>query len=98
MRMAVFAALLFVAVPASVRGQGMETDQVPISFTLNANPHTFHSNTAAGGGVLLSEGAIGRLCRRGCAPEITLALVLVIGGVLWAVHGYRCVRRWWCAR
>ena len=52
MRIAVFAALLFVAVPASVRGQGMETDQVPISFTLNANPHTFHSNTAAGGGVL----------------------------------------------
>lgn len=49
---------------------------------------------AAGGGVLLSEGTIGRLCRRGWAPEITVALVLLVGGVLWAVHGYRRVCRW----
>jgi hypothetical protein len=31
----------------------METDQVPISFTLSTNPHTFHSNTAAGSGGVL---------------------------------------------
>jgi hypothetical protein len=31
----------------------METDQVPISFTLGTNPHTFHSNTAAGSGGVL---------------------------------------------
>lgn len=52
MRVAVLAALLLVAVPASVRAQGMETDQVPISFTLSASPHTFHASTSAGGGVL----------------------------------------------
>jgi hypothetical protein len=53
MRVAVLAAFFFVAVPASVRGQSMETDQVPISFTLSTNPHTFHSNTAAGSGGVL---------------------------------------------
>jgi hypothetical protein len=53
MRVAILAALLSVAVPAAVRGQSMETDQVPISFTLSTNPHTFHSNTAAGSGGVL---------------------------------------------
>jgi hypothetical protein len=52
MRVPVFAVLLLIAAPASVRGQSMETDQVPISFALNANPHTLRANTAAGGGVL----------------------------------------------
>jgi hypothetical protein len=53
MRGAILAALLFSAVPASVYGQAMEPDQVPISFALSTNPHTFrHDSTAAGGGVL----------------------------------------------
>jgi hypothetical protein len=53
MRGLILAALLIVAVPAAVRGQTMETDEVPISFTLSTNPHTFHSNTAAGSGGVL---------------------------------------------
>jgi hypothetical protein len=56
MRGAVLAALLFSAVPASVYGQAIEPDQVPISFTLSINPQTFHAgSTAAGGGVLGSR-------------------------------------------
>jgi hypothetical protein len=61
MRVAVIVALFFVAVPASVRGQGMETDQVPISFTLGTNPHTFHANTAAGSGGVLGNHSNGSL-------------------------------------
>ncbi len=38
MRLAVLAALLFSAVPASVYAQAMEPDQVPVSFTLTMNP------------------------------------------------------------
>jgi hypothetical protein len=53
MRLAVLAALLFSAVPASVYGQAMEPDQVPISFALSTNPHTYNAkSTADGGGVL----------------------------------------------
>jgi hypothetical protein len=56
MRVAVLAALLFGAVPASVYAQaskGMADDQVPISFARTLNPHTFHAkSTADGGGVL----------------------------------------------
>jgi hypothetical protein len=56
MRVAVLAALLFGAVPASIYAQaskGMADDQVPISFALTLNPHTFHpKSTADGGGVL----------------------------------------------
>lgn len=56
MRGAVLAALLFSAVPATVYGQAMEPDQVPISFALSTNPHTFRpDSTAAGGGVLGSR-------------------------------------------
>jgi hypothetical protein len=52
MRLTALAALLFVAVPASVYGQA-PSDQVPISFVANMNPHTIHTNlAAAGGGVL----------------------------------------------
>src|SRR5882762_5169909 len=53
MRVAVLTAFLFSVVPASVYGQAMEADQVPISFTLSTNPQTFRPHsTAAGGGVL----------------------------------------------
>jgi hypothetical protein len=56
MRVAVLAALLFIALPACVHGQAtlsMEIDQVPVSFALHTNPHTLHSTAAAdGGGVL----------------------------------------------
>jgi hypothetical protein len=56
MRVAVLAALLFGAVPASVYAQaskGMADDQVPISFARTLTPHTFHAkSTADGGGVL----------------------------------------------
>jgi hypothetical protein len=51
--MAVFAALLSLALPACVCAQSMQDDQVPISFTLNSNPHTLHANSSGdGGGVL----------------------------------------------
>jgi hypothetical protein len=52
MRVAVLAALLFGTVPASVYGQAMEPDQVPISFALTTNPHTYHGKSTADGGVL----------------------------------------------
>jgi len=52
MRLAVLAALLFSAVPASVYGQAMEPDQVPVSFALSTNPHTFNAKSIADGGVL----------------------------------------------
>jgi hypothetical protein len=52
MRLAVLAALLFGAVPASVYGQAMEPDQVPISFALTTNPHTYNAKSTAAGGVL----------------------------------------------
>jgi hypothetical protein len=52
MRLAVLAALLFGAVPASVYGQAMEPDQVPVSFTLTTNPHTYNAKSIAAGGVL----------------------------------------------
>src|SRR6266478_8926323 len=52
MRVVVLAALLFSAVPASVYGQAMEPDQVPISFALSTNPHTYNAKSTADGGVL----------------------------------------------
>jgi hypothetical protein len=53
MRVAVIAALLFVALPGFVRAQSMQDDQVPINFTLGVNPHTLASgSTSTGGGVL----------------------------------------------
>jgi hypothetical protein len=53
MRAAVIAALLFLALPGFVRAQSMADDQVPISFTLSANPHSLASGSdSAGGGVL----------------------------------------------
>jgi hypothetical protein len=59
MRLAVLAALLSLAVPALVRAQaapGMADDQLPITFTLNAHPHTVRAgSTADGGGVLGSR-------------------------------------------
>jgi hypothetical protein len=52
MRFAALAAILCVALPASVSGQA-PSDQVPISFVANMNPHTLHTKLAAdGGGVL----------------------------------------------
>jgi hypothetical protein len=63
MRAAVIAALLFLALPGFVRAQSMQDDQVPISFTLSANPHSLASGSnATGGGVLgrrSSGGALG---------------------------------------
>jgi hypothetical protein len=53
MRVAVIAALLFLALPGFVRAQSMADDQVPISFALSAKPHTLASGSnATGGGVL----------------------------------------------
>jgi len=52
MRLAVLAALLFSVVPASVYGQAMEPDQVPVSFTLTTKPHTYNAKSIADGGVL----------------------------------------------
>jgi hypothetical protein len=56
MRVAIVVALLCAVVPGTVRAQstqGMEDDQLPISFTLSTTPHTLHSSSAAdGGGVL----------------------------------------------
>jgi hypothetical protein len=52
MRNCVFVALLCVALPVCASAQsGMQDDQVPRNFTLNANPHTLHagSNAAEGG-------------------------------------------------
>src|ERR1700732_1399371 len=52
MRIAALAAILSVALPASVYGQA-PSDQVPISFVANMNPQTLHTNlAAAGSGVL----------------------------------------------
>ena len=54
MRNFVFVALLCVAMPVCVFAQaGMQSDQIPRNFTLNANPHTLHAGSnAAGGGKL----------------------------------------------
>src|SRR6266576_3784596 len=52
MRLAVLAALLFSVVSASVYGQAMEPDQVPVSFTLTTKPHTYNAKSIADGGVL----------------------------------------------
>ena len=54
MRILVVAAFLLAVMPGSVRGQGMEEDQLPASFTLTANPHTLEAanSNGAGGGVL----------------------------------------------
>src|SRR6266436_3423270 len=54
MRLAVLAALLFSAgpVPAPVYAQTMEPDQVPVSFTLTKNAHTYNAKSIADGGVL----------------------------------------------
>jgi hypothetical protein len=56
MRLAVLAAIFLIAVPAYVYGQApgsIDDDRVPISFTLNKNPHTLRARFAAdGGGVL----------------------------------------------
>jgi hypothetical protein len=55
MRVAILTAFLCAAVPASVFAQAPD-DQVPISFTLSANPHNLHlSLPSAGGGVLGSR-------------------------------------------
>src|ERR1700726_4327122 len=51
LRFAALAAILFVSLPASVYGQA-PSDQVPISFVNNMNPHSIHTSQAAGGGVL----------------------------------------------
>ena len=63
MRVVVVAALLSLALPGFVRAQSMQDDQVPISFTLNANPHSLSAGSnATGGGVLgrrSSGGALG---------------------------------------
>jgi hypothetical protein len=63
MRVAVIAALFSLALPGFVRAQSMQDDQVPISFTLNANPHSLSAGSnATGGGVLgrrSSGGALG---------------------------------------
>jgi len=63
MRLAVIAALLFLTLPGFVNAQSMADDQVPISFTLSANPHSLSSvSNATGGGVLgrrSSGGALG---------------------------------------
>jgi len=63
MRASVIAALLFLALPGFVRAQSMADDQVPISFTLSAKPHTLAGGSnATGGGVLgrrSSGGALG---------------------------------------
>ncbi len=61
MRLAVLAALLFSALPASVYAQTMEPDQVPISFTLNKHPHTLRANFAADGGGVLGGRSNGSL-------------------------------------
>src|SRR6267378_1419879 len=61
MRLAVLATLLFSAVPASVYGQAMEPDQVPVSFTLNKNPHTLRAKFAADGGGVLGNRSNGSL-------------------------------------
>jgi hypothetical protein len=49
----------------------------------------------SGGGGLLGEAASGEICALGksCASELSLGLVLFVGGVLSAVHGYRRLRR-----
>src|SRR5882762_3542126 len=52
MRLAVLAAIFLIGVPASVYGQAMEPDQVPVSFTLTTNPHTYNAKSIADGGVL----------------------------------------------
>jgi hypothetical protein len=63
MRVAVIAALFSLALPGFVRAQSMPDDQVPISFTLSANPHSLSAGSnATGGGVLgrrSSGGALG---------------------------------------
>src|SRR5882762_893557 len=53
MRLPVLAALFFVAIPGTVRGQSMEADQVPISFILGLNPHTSGADIPAGSGSVL---------------------------------------------
>src|SRR5256885_11845690 len=55
MRLAALAALLSSAVPASVYGQAMEPDQVPVGFTLTTKPHTYNAKSTADGGVLGSR-------------------------------------------
>ena len=55
MRLAVLAALLFIAIPRTVRGQGMQDDQVPISFSLSLNPHSSGADIAAGSGGVLGH-------------------------------------------
>src|ERR1700692_4420167 len=54
MRNFVFVALLSVGLPVCAFAQGsMQDDQLPLSFTLSANPHTLHAGgDAAGGGKL----------------------------------------------
>src|ERR1700693_4162919 len=54
MRNFVFVALLSVGLPVCAFAQGsMQDDQLPLSFTLSANPHTLHAGgNAAGGGKL----------------------------------------------
>lgn len=54
MRNFVFAVLLCVALPVCAFAQGsMQDDQLPLSFTLSANPHTLQvGSNAAGGGKL----------------------------------------------
>jgi hypothetical protein len=61
MRVAVVAALLFLALPGFVRAQGMQDDQVPITFTLNANPHSLASGSNADGGGVLGRHSTGGL-------------------------------------
>ena len=64
MRLAVLAAVFLIAVPASVYGQApgsIDDDQVPISFTLNKNPHTLHTKFAADGGGVLGNRSNGSL-------------------------------------
>jgi hypothetical protein len=61
MRMAVFAALLSLALPACVCAQSMQDDQVPISFTRNSNPYTLHTNSSGDGGGVLGNRSNGSL-------------------------------------
>ena len=64
MRSALLAVLLMAAIPALALAQaagGMESDQLPSSFTLSANPHTLNSSEAAAGGGVLGRRSNGSL-------------------------------------
>lgn len=64
MRNVVLAAILSMVVPACVHAQAsgtMADDQLPISFTLQTNPHTLHAGSTADGGGVLGKRSNGSL-------------------------------------